>query len=48
MTNEVKVNIQCKKCNHQWMTHSKYIKVTCPSCSSKTPNPNAELIENEE
>lgn len=28
----------CKKCNYTWITKSNLLKVTCPSCSLKTPN----------
>jgi len=33
----------CHKCGHSWITQSKYVKVSCPSCGAKVKNPIAVL-----
>ena len=30
--------VKCKKCGYEWITHSKRIYVTCPSCNTKVKN----------
>ncbi len=37
-TTRRKPNLQCRRCGYKWHTRSKLRKVTCPSCSQKTPN----------
>lgn len=27
--------VRCKKCGHEWITKSKLVKVSCPSCGDK-------------
>lgn len=35
------MNLKCPKCLYEWNTESKLVKVTCPSCNIKIPNPNS-------
>ena len=32
------MKLKCEKCGYEWETHSKLIKVSCPSCGSKVLN----------
>jgi len=31
-----KVDVKCHHCKHEWLSASKAIMVTCPSCIKKT------------
>jgi DNA-directed RNA polymerase subunit RPC12/RpoP len=32
------VKVKCQKCKYEWITKSKLLKVSCPSCGSKVKN----------
>jgi len=31
----MKTKIKCPKCNHEWVTKSDYLYITCPNCQRK-------------
>jgi len=33
------VRVKCVHCGYEWGTESELLRVTCPSCGKKTPNP---------
>lgn len=32
----VRVKVKCHKCGYEWLSKSKFVKVSCPSCGAKT------------
>ena len=35
MKSEKEIKVKCEKCEYEWETKSKMIKVSCPSCGNK-------------